>query len=60
MRGDERVDEFRDCRETGQTSVESEPEALAARMGQGQETGLGSGGVMSIRRDELHRAPKIG
>ena len=60
MRGDERVSQFRDGRETGQFSVEREPESLAARVAQGQETGLGGTGLMSVGRDELHRALKIG
>ena len=46
--GDERVSEFRDGRETGQVSVESKPESLAACVAQGQETGLGGAGNMSI------------
>ena len=60
MRGDERVSQLRDARETGQISVESEPESLAARMAQGPETGLGGAGAISIGRDELHRALEFG
>ena len=33
---------------------------LPARVAQGQETGLGRTGTMSVGRDELHRALKIG
>ena len=33
---------------------------MPARVAQGQETGLGRTGMMSVRRDELHRALKIG
>ena len=60
MRGDERVGPFRDGRETGQISIESEPESFAARVAQSYETGLGGAGVMSIGRYELHSALEIG
>src|SRR5580658_4486061 len=60
MRGDERISQFRNGRKTGQISVESEPESLAARVVQGQETGLGGAGAMSIGSDELHRALEFG
>ena len=58
--GDERVSLFGDARETGQISVESKPESLAASVAQGQETGLGGAGNMSIEGNELHRALKFG
>src|SRR5271154_7020181 len=60
MGGDERVSPFRERRETGQMAVEREPESLAGRMAQGQETGLGCAGATSVWGDELHRAPEFG
>jgi len=60
VRGDKCVNQFRDNRETRQFSVQHEPKALAARVAQGQKTGLGGTGTMSVGRDELHCALKIG
>jgi hypothetical protein len=45
VRGNESVDHFRDDREARQLSVEREPETLATRVAQGQETGLGRTGM---------------
>ena len=59
MRGGERVSPLRDGRETGQLSIEGEPESFAARVAQGQETGLCGACVMSVGRDELHRTLKL-
>ena len=60
MRGDEGVSPLRDRGETGQMAVEREPESLAARVAQGQETGLGGAGAMSVGRNVLRGAPEFG
>ena len=60
MRGDERVSSLGDGGETGQMAVESEPESLAGRVAERQETGLGGAGAMPIGGDILHRPPEIG
>ena len=58
--GDKGVSEFGDGRETGQVPIESEPESLAGRMAERQETGLGGAGAPAIGLDELHRALEFG
>ncbi len=60
MRGDEGVSQFRDGREARQFSVEREPDSLAARVAQGQEAGLGGARALSVGRDVLHGALKVG
>ena len=58
--GDIGVSKFGYGRETGQVSVESEPESFAARMGKRQETGLSAAGAPAVGRDELHRPLEFG
>ena len=49
-----------DGRETGQMSIEGEPEFFAGRMAERQETCLGAARLPAIGRDELHRALEFG
>ena len=58
--GDKGVSKLGDGRESGQVSIESEPESFAARVAERQETCLGGAGAPAIGRDELHRALEFG
>src|SRR5262249_22276555 len=58
--GDKGVAKLRDGRETGKISIEREPESLAARVGQRQETRFGAARAPAARRDVSHRALKFG
>ena len=60
VRGDERVNQFRDGSEARQFPVERQPESLAARVAQDEEAGLGGAGTMSVGCNELYRALKLG
>ena len=60
MRGGEGVSPFRYGRESRHMLVEIEPEPLAWRMAERQETRLCGAGAGSVRRDVLHRALKFG
>src|ERR1700679_3832567 len=60
MRGDEGVHPFRDGRESGQSSIERQPECLAARMAESQEAGLGAACVAPTGRDVLNGTLELG
>src|SRR6185437_2186595 len=57
--GDEGVSNLGDGREAGQAPVKRKPEPLAARLREGEETGMRRARPLPLGRDELHRALKF-